>query len=281
MANHYPTVRTFELSPATPVASTTRVLDSGKVLSQVNRRLYRYTRYYDLKIDINQNSTQTIEVFALRDDWAVQKGVQMAYQQYLENTAHERNKLTDGQVARWEDFRVSDGVAGLHDDMFATLRDQNMAATRLAGGEFALSNVVDAANVKKTFTWSPVPSGTEYGILVEYEKSGRMDLSPATIEPDMAYADIDAMTNDATADDLKSDGNAPPYDANTVNEQGPWVRVGTIGGTGGVQQLSTGFFCAPCGIVVLKGVAADGDLDLRVTYKKGDYKGVHAPSMLE
>jgi hypothetical protein len=281
MANHYPTVRTFEITPQTPVISTTRVLDSGKVLSQANRRLYRYTRYYDLKLDLNQNSTQTIEVFALRDDWAVQKGLQMAYQQYLENTAHERNKLTDGQVARWEDFRVSDGVAGPHDELFATLRDQNMTATRLGVGEFSLSNVVDAANVKKIFTWSPAPSGGEYGILVEYEKSGRMDLSPATIEPDMAYADIDAMTNDATADDLKSDGNAPPYDPNTVNEQGPWVRVGTLGGTGGVQQLSTGFFCAPCGIVVLKGVTIDGDLDLRVTYKKGDYKGVSAPSMLE
>lgn len=278
---HYPVVRSFEVVPVTPVASTTRVLDSGKVLSQINRRLYRYGRYYNLKIDLNQNSTQTIEVFALRDDWAVQKAFQMAYQQYLENTAQERSKLSPDQIARWEDFRVSDGVAIAHDDLYAALRDANMGSIRLASGEFALSNVVDASNTRRTFTWSPTPGGGEYSLLNEYEKSGRVDLNPATIEPDMAYADIDAMANDATADDLKGDGNAPPYDANTVNESSPWVRIATIGGTAGTQQLSTGFFTAPCGIVVLKGVAGDGDLEYRVSYKAGDYKGVHAPSILE
>jgi hypothetical protein len=279
---HYPVVRKFEVAAATPVAGTTRLLDSGKVLSQVNRRLYRYGRYYNLKIDLIQNTTQTIEVFALRDDWAVQKAFQMAYQQYLENTSQERSKLSTDQIARWEDFRVSDGVAGAVDDLSAALRDVNMASVRIGGGEFSLSNVVDAGNTKRTFTWNPAAGGSEYSILAEYEKSGRVDLNPATVEPDMAYADIDSMTNDATADDLKTDGNAPPYDANTVNESSPWVRVATLGHTAGSQQLSTGFFTAPCGIVVLKGVAnSAADLDMLVCYKPGDYKGVHAPSMLE
>lgn len=278
---HYPTVRKFEVVPATPVSSTTRILDSGKVLSQINRRLYRYGRYYNLKIDLNQNSAQTIGVFALRDDWAVQKAFQMAYKQYLENTSQERSKLSTDQIARWEDFRIADGLALGHDELFAALRDDNMGSIRLAAGEFALSNVVDASNVKRTFTWSPSPGGGEYSVLNEYEKSGRVDLNPATIEPDMAYADIDAMANDATADDLKGDGNAPPYDANTVNEGSPWVKVATLGTTSGAQQLSTGFFTAPCGIVVLTGVDPDGDLQYQVCYKSGDYKGVHAPSMLE
>lgn len=279
--SHYPVVRRFEVAPATPVASTNRILDCGKVLSQINRRLYRYGRYYNLKIDLDQNSPQTIEVFTLRDDWAVQKAFQMAYKQYLENTSQERSKLSSDQIARWEDFRVSDGVGIAHDDLFAALRNQNMGSIRLASGEFALSNVVDAANTKRTFTWNPVAGGSEYSVLAEYEKSGRVDLNPATLEPDMAYADIDAMTNDATADDLKGDGNAPPYDANTVNETSPFVRVATVGTTAGAQQLSTGYFTAPCGVVILMGVAGDGDLDMRVCFKPGDYKGVHAPSMLE
>jgi hypothetical protein len=54
---------------------------------------------------------------------------------------------------------------------------------------------------------------------------------------------------------------------------------------GGGNKLSTGYFNAPCGLVL---ITTGGGLNattvsekIYVEAKAGDYKGVHAPSMLE
>ena len=44
--------------------------------------------------------------------------------------------------------------------------------------------------------------------------------------------------------------------------------------------MSTGYFTAPCGFVVIYSTSGNvGNLTFEV--KSGDYKGVHAPSMIE
>jgi hypothetical protein len=282
-ASHYPVVRSFPISAG---ASANTLVDGARHLSVTNRRLMRFGRYYQLKVDVRPDYAGTpIEVFVLRDDWAVQKAFQMAYQHYLKNTADERAALSPNQIARWEDFRVKDGlnVAGGVNQSVPVLHTETGAADLLNAGSFSDSNVVDSSNVRRTFTWSPSPSATEYGLLAEYDKSGNAQESPAAKTNDGPYIELDTAVNDLTMDDLQYDGALPPYDRNGVNQLSPWVRVAVLGsGAAGQQRLSTGFFTAPCGLVFLKGFTETSEVySVTIEAKSGDYKGVHAPSMLE
>ena len=125
----YPTVLGSKLGSTTET-QTARTLDVGRALSLLNRRMYRYARCYSVKIDMNINAGQTVEVYALRNDWAIQKGLQLAYKQYLHNTADERANLGT-HTARWEDFRVEDGVGGSTNVMLPTLHDEPVSYTHL------------------------------------------------------------------------------------------------------------------------------------------------------
>lgn len=282
--SHYPVVRSFPVQPQGTAPNT--VVDNARSLSVINRRLMRFGRYYETKVDVDQDyAGPAIEVFVLRDDWAVQKAFQMAYQQYLNNTAAERKNMSSDQIARWEDFRVSHGLTLSINEarpMLATVAGVN---TPLNAGEFTLSTVIDAADARRTFTWG-TPAALEWGILQEYDKAGNAPTSPTdtigSAGQRMPYSGIDTEIDDAMSLDLQTHGDNPPYDRTGVNASTPWVRVATLGGTGGVQKLSSGFFTAPCGLILLKGYGGDPQPDsVTVTTKAGDYKGVHAPSMLE
>ena len=279
---HYPVVRGARLGSVAETAAV-RIFDTARALSVINRRLYRYARVYPVSISMIPTTTQTVEVYALRDDWAVHQGLKMAYEQYLKNTEDERKNLGN-QVARWEDFRADDGVAAIKNTLLPKLHDSTFTGTGaiLSAGEFALSNVVDQANVKRTFTWG-TPGGGSYGILQEYDKSGNVDLDTSTPTLDAPYVDIDSEVNEATHDDLQADGNAPPYDRSGVNAGTPWVKIATLGASAaGAQRLSTGFFNAPCGLVVLVGSSNDWNSDaISFEVQKGQYKGVGGFSLLE
>jgi hypothetical protein len=101
----------------------------------------------------------------------------------------------------------------------------------------------------------------------------------------MPYDDLMSDDSAAMASDLQTKGNLPPYDATGVNAGEPWVRVGTLS-AGASSKLSTGFFNAPCGFVIItQGGGFENAIVqeefLSWTVKSGDYKGVHAPSLLE
>ena len=282
---HYPTVTSMEISrvfPAIPT-SVNLLLQVDEALSKINRRLYRQGRYYKTKIDLDVTSNNTYEVFALRDDWAVQKAFQMAYDQYQKNTADERKALGKS-VARWEDFRVDDGQSGGRDILVPVLREPTLGnVVRLVNGSFDLANVVDANNTRRTFTWG-APGAAEYGILQEYDKTANAQFSPSSSSlGSAAYSEIDSEMNDLTHDDLQLDGREPPYDQNGVNATTPFVKIAELGaGLAGQQRFSTGFFTAPCGFVFIVANTQNADTTkLALTVATGDYKGVHAPSMLE
>ena len=279
---HYPVVRGSFLGSTSENAAV-RVFDTARALSVINRRLYRYARVYPVSISMIPTATQTVEVYALRDDWAVHQGLKMAYEQYAKNTEDERQNLGK-ETARWEDFRCDDGVAAISNTLLPKLHDGTFTGTGsiLSAGEFALSNVVDQANNRRTFTWG-TPSATQYGILVEYNKTGNAQSDPSIVVNDAPYVDIESDVNELTHDDLQTDGNAPPYDANGSNESTPWVKVATLGaGAAGQQRLSTGFFNAPCGLVVLVGNSNDWNSDeMMFEVQKGQYKGVGGMSLLE
>jgi hypothetical protein len=119
-------------------------------------------------------------------------------------------------------------------------------------------------------------------MLAEYDLAGNAQTTPSSVPAAGPYEDINTEVNAETMDDLQGDNNSPPYDQTSVAANTPWVKVAELGLQSSAQKLSTGYFTAPCGIVVIRGVgAASNDAKLSFTVKAGDYKGVHAPSMLE
>ena len=146
-----------------------------------------------------------------------------------------------------------------------------------SAGEFVASTVVDQAGVTKSFTWG-TGSGTQYSIYDEYDRSGNTDVDPTTPATG-PYSGLLPNLEAGAAAALQDQGNNPPYNATGYGD-GYWVKVGVLHLQSGRQRLSTGFFKAPCGLIALTNTGALSP-DITVEVKKGDYKGIHAPSMLE
>lgn len=278
-SGHYPVVRGSELSSSTNT-STTKILRVDRELSKNNNRLYRMARYYQVKLDMRAAGTDTqIDVFAIKDTWAVQKAVQMAYAKFMENTAEERDNLGSNMIGRWQDFRIDDGLPGLVDEAVSVQYDINGAAQLILAGQFDLSTVVDAAGTTRTFTLG-TGTGTSYAILQQYDEAGNQSQTPSSTTTLGPYADLESDVDAANTQNLQNHGSLPPYNQNGIAAGTPWVLVDRLSrGSNGEQQLSTGYFTAPLGLVMIRSVSALGDV--RFTVKAGDYKGVHAPSMLE
>jgi hypothetical protein len=152
----------------------------------------------------------------------------------------------------------------------------------LTSGEFNLTTVQDASDVSRGFTWG-TPNSALYGITDEYDKAGNAQTSPESTTGDMPYDDLLSDDSATMAAKLQTNGDNPPYDADGVNQASPWVKVAELA-AGTSQRLSTGFFKAPCGFVIITAGSGDELVDvdqIQWTVKNGDYKGVHAPDMLD
>jgi hypothetical protein len=291
-ADYYPVQRQVNLAATADPGSNPLVLDVARNLSVVNHRLYRQGKTYQVKIDLNNRgaavAASQFDVFVLCDTWYVQKAWQLARARYLMNTSDERAVMSEQQVARWEDFRVSAGVSGAG-TIVPYRYLPTLAGSTDTSGEFELSQITMAdGTTRRSFTWGNSPSASEFGILLEYDKSGGTDPSPATSSGPKAYTGTEGDVNETTQDDLAEHGDLPPYDNQNFNTR-VWVKVATLdnsdaaepGVAGGHSRMSTGFFNAPCGLVVIKPSLANDSLDgkLSMTVKAGDYKGVAAMNM--
>lgn len=282
---HYPVVREGRMQFTGPVVVPQIEINIEQYLSKVNRRLYRQSRCFSMKIDIDATAAQTYNVYALSDSWMNERALKMAYAMYLENSEDERDRLKGSQIARWEDFRVESGTSyqKLNPLQYSLPGSGAPSPVELAAGEFNTTIVVDKAGVSKSFTWGAA-TASKYSILTEYDKAGNAQTSPATSTGDVPYDDLMADDNATMAVALQGFGNLPPYDATGVSADRTWVNVGTLS-AGAAQRLTTGFFKAPCGIVLITAGAAGDEIvatgPLSWTVKAGDYKGVHAPSLLE
>jgi len=263
-------------------ATTTGIIDSPRILSTSNHRLYRYGKRYNLKIDIDPAVAErnSIDVWALADTWAVQKAYEEAKRVFDKAYINERENLSEVARARWFDFRANIGVSG--DTMFAAVtQDPNPGTlTLLTGGEFNGSIVEDNAGVTRIFSWNPTTTPTAYSIPAEYDLAGNMSTSPTTPTGGGPYEDLQADSSAIEMQALQDRGNLPPYDAD--NFPPVWVKIATLGQSiEGSQRLSTGYFDAPCGQVVLRSNRAVTELSgaLYAEFKSGDYKGVKAHNM--
>ena len=277
-ADYYPVQRMINLrSSATEVDYYP--LDVSRCLSVVNHRLYRQGKTYSVKIDCDAGGAAKFDIFALVDTWYIQKAWQLARAAYLRATADERAVMSKQQIARWEDFRIAEGlnVAGkLLPNRYST----GLAGAADNSGEF-LNSLITLADGTSTrsFTWGSA-TASALSVLAEFDKSGDTNSSPATISADKAYAGTDPGAYESQMDTLASNGNAPPYDAQNFNAR-VWVKVGTLDPTSPHGKLSTGYFNAPCGLVAVKPSVASTEItgQLSMTVQAGDYKGVKAMNM--
>lgn len=284
-ADYYPVQRTVQPA-STADAAPIKICDVGKLLSQVNHRLYRQGKTYQVKVDLSTNEadTGTYEVFALVDTWYIQKAWQLARATYIEAMADERANMGVDMAARWEDFRVSSGVSGGY-NTHSYRWDNDGTGAIDSNGSFLTSRVtLPDGSTQRDFTWGPT-SGGSLGMLQEYDKMDNTQTN--VVSSQMAYSEIGADVQEAAADDLKVRGNLPPYQASNFNAK-IWVRVGTLnnslnnpGQSNQTNRMSTGFFNAPCGLVLVKTPTANTALtgQLSITSKAGTYKGVSAMNM--
>lgn len=289
--DYYPVQRTIPLSGTSAangqIVSGTMVADAGRLLSQSNRRLYRYGMNYRIKLDLDVSEAVAVgfnvEVFALRNNWDVQRAFALAKEAYDKAVADE---LDMTQPARWSDFRVSDGVTGAVDLHPVTIDNASLAESVDASGEHTLS-LVDRGGSGVNFSWG-LANATNISIRDEWIQSGNTANDPTT---PLTSAPYDGLTADNMSDieiaGLTNQGNEPPYRATSDGDL--LYRVGTLRyepatptGTG-LQKLSTGFFDAPCGLFVIK---VSGGINLNagsvvMTAQAGKYKGIAAEKMCQ
>jgi hypothetical protein len=278
-ADYYPVQRTIQLG-STSNAAQHKIVDVGRLLSNVNHRLYRQGKTYQVKLDLDTElGNGKYTVWALVDTWYIQKAWQLARATYEKSMADERAQVGAKMAARWEDFRVNAGISSITPEDAVPYRyDTALTGARDTDGEFLPSRItLSDGTTQRTFTWGPT-AGASLGMLEEYDKVDNTQTNIATTA--LAYAGVDDETQEAAADDLKTRGDLPPYKQYEFSSS-VWVKIATLESTNsgsppGSVRLSTGFFNAPCGLIVVETPTPNTALlgQLSLTVKAGDYKGV-------
>lgn len=291
--DYYPLVKTIPIGVDGGSLGNTTIADTAKLLSIANRRLYRFGNKYQVKIDLDVGHTVNgdveFEVYALVNNWDIQRAFALAKDTYEEAMQKERKMLGKTNVARWEDFRVAHGVTGafVADPMYGDRG--SLSAVVQNYGELQ-NSVVDNAGVQTEFTWGPV-TGNNISLIEEWSLSGQTGSDPQS-QPgsDSPYSGVNSDDSSAIERaNLTERGNLPPYNQNTSSQV--WIKVATlyhrVDPSGpvnvGMQRTSTGYFDAPCGLVCLKSVGPANlpNGSLRLTAKSGEYKGVAAHAMCQ
>lgn len=276
---HYPVQRIMSVAQPSPTAANA-VMDLSRLLSQVNHRLYRESRTYEcsVQIDANVADATTVDVYALADTWYLKGALKLAKSAWDMSNAEEI-AMNNGKVARWNDFRIDDGLIGYGTLQVNQFLKGNVAAAPFAAGQFDLSNVVDQTGTTRTFSVGGGGSGAFYDIFDEYDAQSGTSSDPEYPSTSPYTGLLPNLEADA-AQAISDHGSEPPYNPQGYGDA-VWVKVGTLHLASGRQRLSTGNFIAPLGKIALTGIGFLSAPDIQVTVKGGDYKGVMSHSMLE
>ena len=267
-------------------ADTEAILRCDRVLSQMNHQLFRQSRNYCVKLDLDiaaANDT-VIDVYTLVDTWWLKKAYNLAYETFVKNSSEESGQLKS-MKARWNDFRVDHGLASPAFDKQLIACGYSTPGTEdtyASNQEYRMSEVHNTLGQTNTFRFIGSGTGT-WNIIDQYDLTGNTQSTPSIPTTEVAYDGLEDTLDDGQMDHLSGDGNVPPYDS--INfENGVLVRVATLANFVTGPKLSTGYFNAPAGLVVVQSRSNNllpSDVMLTMTAKEGNYKGIHAPSMLE
>jgi hypothetical protein len=286
-AKRYAVQRHIEVRDDAISTQNINIMDVPQFLSKVNHRLYRQSRSYRCKINVTKPTTRgMVDVYALRDTWFLQKAYQLAKDTFDKNTIEERSAMSPKSIARWQDFRINikPRSGATYEMLNPAVRSDTLVLQDLTDGEFELSLVHKESGSSTTFGFFDLGQ-SQYGIVQQYDKAANTDDSPEDLQglTEGAYSGLDQDNQDASRQHLSEAGNAPPYDSNSLNGNKLFRKVATIGGdnsqTGLVNKLTTGFFDAPLGAILLVTTDSPGSIELEV--QPGDYKGVHAQTYID
>lgn len=279
---YFPVSRIHNLKPLQN-NQTTFMIRADKALCVTNHRLYRQSRVYSVKLNLDPNfdPNTTLEVYAIDPTWASMNAYKRAYETFVTNSKEERSS-TD---ARWNDFRVEPGFDAA-DELFPH-RKQLVSGNHVTipDGEYLYSEVHDVGGNVKRFSWSGSSSSSLFNIIDEYDLHANTDASPSSPVNGVPYDGLEDELDAGQSDHLQNDGNNPPYALSTLDND-VLTKITTLAANPQAQRLSTGYFDAPCGFILIKASApvplsATTLTTVTLVCKEGDYKGVHAMSMLE
>lgn len=256
------------------------------ICSEINHRKYDQLMTYTVKIDLDASYTGgTFQVYALQDTWMLKQAIAMAHAVYNVNTKEERAMMEEKMLAKWGGFRLKSGVPiGQFTEACATQKDWAIAPyswTPVNTAEIYFSEVTSSAG-QAFFGLTGFTTPTYYNIIEQLDLSQNTIPSPSTVNTQIPYdgIEVDVSTSDATYEHLQQDGNLPPYSRDSL-ELNVWTHVGTLHiDSNGNQKLTTGYFDAPLGMILLDGyngqTAVDGVPALSIEFQKGNYQGVKA-----
>ena len=281
--DYYPIVKRMALGVDGATLSGNVVCDTGKLLSISNRRLYRYGMKYEVKVDLDMSlvtADTSVDVYCLANNWDVQRAFALAKKVYDEAYADER-AMSTGQLARWSDFRIQSGVNSATEADPCTFDNATLALSVQNFGEHDFSSV-DVGGTEKFFTWGAATSSL-IDITNEWIEAGKTSADPAVLSTAAPYAGVNSdQLSDKEQEHLADHGNNPPYNATADSDA--LVKVATLHfrpAPHGTQRLSTGYFHAPCGLVILKTNSSMSNGSVMLEAKSGDYKGVAASKMCQ
>ena len=294
--------RTIEVrSPSSSVGTMT--VHGPDMLMRANRRQYTQCRAYDLRVKVGNVDTATeknFEIYTLSNAWWVKRSIEMAKAVWLQSTKEERALLGDRR-GKWNDFIITmnAGAAGNYSDLYqyqpATSGD-DMTAAEVATDETIYEDQAKGSEVEGdqdlgaeieygfTLDATDLTGGVRsYNIFDQYMLT-RQHVTPADTR-DSPYEDLLSLDQSAM-DNLKQDGDNAPFDLDAFPS--PFVLADTISVDQGIAQGGPTFsklITAPLGIVIIKKFGAAGGEDnftgnekVLIDFKKGTYKGVHAPA---
>ena len=261
-----------------PVGDLSQVF-TGQVLGQANHRLYRQHRVYTQRISLLPGTNATlgapIKVYALSTKWTVMGALEEARRVYEKAVSEER--ALHG-TSRWHDFRIAcDTVANtLGAFGVNSASPPTMSVSPALAGEYDISSIECADGNTRQFHTDGASGSSSYNVFEEFDQMGRANSDPTTAVSG-GYGEATPGLESADSNRLLEQGNNPPYGAGNDPRGNTWVEVGQLYRDPSGHVLSTGFFEAPLGLILVKGYTPTQNVPfLRLEAKAGNYKGVHS-----
>lgn len=303
----------FQLTGGDAGVETSHFLDCALALSTVNRRLYRQGKQYVVrKVTVTSRDTTNgiISASAAPTSWMVSAAWQQAFK--LWNQMREGHGGAPGSglpptvtPATWADFKLYLTTDHKTNGNILPLDNgNNQVVITDVDWKYSAYHSPDGTTSGDEFQATllgpdvgAVGARTTVGVVQGYEETRRTvmrDDSSDEINTDSWMINLfdDGTTLDEIAQDLKDEGDLPPYQINqytggATNMPKPLVQqmkaIVPNGAMPGSQTSSVtlGEITAPCGIIefeIQSDVPADV-FDVLVEFAPGDYKGVKALPM--
>ena len=274
-----------------------RVIRVDRELSGQNRRLYRQSRTYRVKVDLASERTgQRIDVYVLRDSFMLHKAYARAMMEWNKSFDDADEVVKNTARARWRDFRIDTKLNTADNTLNSVTlsgninNQQPITTTDVVIDEYTLSNAY-TGNAGAARDFGLFSDANTFDILEEYNKEGKVQDQPTATTVEAAYSELQTDLHDVEVLNLQADGSSPPYAAGNVGVGELLQYVGTIYiDAGGAMRTSTGYFDAPLGAVYITGSmqrpasVTDGEMPnggVSVEVQAGDYKGVKAISYVD